>query len=228
MKKILFALIILLSALIFQPAFAAPQAFSKSVPVEAVTNFDSENPVETIDVKILDERELADETVLKEGDNVHFEVLEVKEPKRLKQNANFKLQAKYYIDAKGQKYEFKHDTFARYTTIVDKKDVAKSAALGVGSYFVKGLSVGVAAVEGAVKNEEGNRAKSSVVSVYKASPFSYVEKGQPLKLSQGDSFLLKFNIPDFEDEEEEEPNYEYELPENDAEVTSRSSNAGTE
>lgn len=214
MKKIFLTLIIMALSLAFQPVFATPQALAKSVPVEAVTEFDSEKPVETIDVKVLVDSKLADATELKEGDSVHFEVVEVKNPKRLKQNAKFKLQAKYYIDTKGVKHEFKHETFAKYTTILDKKDIAKNVAVGVGNYFVKGLSVGVAAVEGVVKNEEGNRVKSSIKSVYDASPLSYVEKGQPIQLSKGDYFLLKFNIPDFEDEEDEDvPNYEYTINE---------------
>lgn len=217
MKKILSLLTILAASLLVQPAFAAPQAFAKSVPVEAVTDFDTEHPAKTFEAKILEEHELADTTVLKEGDVVYFEVVEVKNPKRLKQNASFKLQAKYFIDTTGRKHEFTHETFAKYTTVLDKKGAAKSAALGVGNHFVKGLSMGVAAVEGAVKNEEGNRAKSSVVSLYKSSPLSYVEKGQQLKFSKGDSFLLKFNIPAYEeDEKSDAPNYDYTVDEDES------------
>lgn len=216
MKKILSLLTILVLAFLVQPAFAAPHFLSKSVPIEAITGFDTDNPAKTFDGKILEERELADATVLKEGDIVHFEVVEVKDPKRLKQNAKFKLKAIYYIDTTGKKHEFEHETFAKYTTVLDKKDLAKNAALGVGNYFVKGLSIGVAAVEGVVKNEEDNRVKSSVVSVYKASPLSYVEKGQALKFERGDSFLLKFNTSGYDEEDEEDaPNYDYTINDED-------------
>ena len=57
---------------------------------------------------------------------------------------------------------------------------------------MKGLSTGVAAIEGAVKNEEGNRIKSTAVSVYEASPLSYIEKGEELDIKSGESFFLKF------------------------------------
>ena len=70
--------------------------------------------------------------------------------------------------------------------------MAKKAVLGVGDHFVKGLSMGVAAVEGAVENNEGNRLKSGAKSLYKASPISYVGKGQDIQINKSDIFYLKF------------------------------------
>ena len=90
----------------------------------------------------------------------------------------------------------------------DKKELAKSASLTVGSYFVKGLSLGVNAVEGAIKNEEGNRFKSSVVNVYENTPFSYVETGNELNILEGDIFWLKFKTPKDEQDSDETQNYE--------------------
>ena len=81
---------------------------------------------------------------------------------------------------------------ASYSKPIDKGGLAKNAALGVGSFFVKGLSVGVAAVSGAVKNEEGNRVKSSAVSAYESSPLSLVEKGEDLNIEENMHFFLKF------------------------------------
>ena len=52
--------------------------------------------------------------------------------------------------------------------------------------------MGVAAVEGAVKNQEGNRFKSSVSSVYEVTPFSYARKGEDLDVKTGQIFFLKF------------------------------------
>ena len=95
---------------------------------------------------------------------------------------------------------------------MDKKELAKSASLTVGSYFVKGLSLGVNAVEGAIKNEEGNRFKSSVVNVYENTPFSYVETGNELNILEGDIFWLKFKTPNDEEDSENAPNYEYTEP----------------
>ena len=105
---------------------------------------------------------------------------------------------------------------------IDKGQIAKSAALGVGNYFVKGISMGYYAVEGAVKNESDNRFKSSAKSVYENSPFAYVEKGQDIEIKVNDIFGLKFDV-DNEDEENEkettpgkyqEGNFEYEIKSN--------------
>lgn len=52
--------------------------------------------------------------------------------------------------------------------------------------------MGVAAVEGAVKNQDGNRFKSSVSSVYEASPLSYARKGEDIEIKAGQVFFLKF------------------------------------
>lgn len=54
------------------------------------------------------------------------------------------------------------------------------------------MSVGVAAVSGAVKNEEGNRVKSSAMSAYESSPLSLVEKGEDLNIEENMHFFLKF------------------------------------
>ena len=74
------------------------------------------------------------------------------------------------------------------------------------------MSLGYNAVEGAVKNEQDNRFKSSVTSVYENSPVSYVEKGNEIEISKNQVFLLNFKI---KCEKDNLPNYEYEkLPEN--------------
>ena len=64
------------------------------------------------------------------------------------------------------------------------------------------MSTGVAAVQGVVKNEEGNRLKSGVVSAYEASPASYVKKGEDLEFGVKDIFYLK--VPKID-----APNYKY-------------------
>ena len=93
-----------------------------------------------------------------------------------------------------------------YQSVTNRKKIVESAALGVGGFFVKGLSTGVAAVEGAVKNEEGNVLKSTAVSVYQASPIAYVEKGQDLEIKNNQVFYLKFpsvNDTDIDIDDEE-------------------------
>ena len=87
--------------------------------------------------------------------------------------------------------------------------------LSVGNHFVKGISLGYHAVEGAVKNEEGNRFKSSAVSVYESTPFSYVEKGEEIVIPKNNIFILNFKVKG-EENEEDKPNYEFTPLENPA------------
>ena len=63
----------------------------------------------------------------------------------------------------------------------------------MGNHFVKGISSGFYAVEGAVKNEEGNRLKSAAENVYENSVFSYAEKGEQLHIAPNTCFGLKFD-----------------------------------
>ena len=81
-----------------------------------------------------------------------------------------------YKNENGEVIEIKGYYPAKYSTKLNKGEIAKTAALGVGSFFVKGLSLGYSAVEGAIKNEKNNRFKSSVTEVYEDSPFSYSKK----------------------------------------------------
>lgn len=201
MKKIFF---LVFAIVIFCSAVSA-----QTIHVQAVEDFSTDNPPEIFCVKLFDN--LCD----KEG-NVLFkygEILEgevkVSAPKRMKRNAGFSFLPKYVISKEGVKTEITKEYPAKYTTKLNKKDMAKSAVLAVGNHFVKGISSGVAAVEGAIKNEEGNRLKSSAVSVYESSPLSYIEKGKPIVLEEDKIFLLNFKIREDDEEENDEPNYEY-------------------
>ena len=89
--------------------------------------------------------------------------------------------------------------------------VIKKAALTVGDYFVKGLSICYSFVEGVVKNEkDDNRLKSGVKNAYEESPLSLISEGEQLDIKVGDDFYLVFKTK----EDEEEPNYEYTTEEN--------------
>lgn len=94
----------------------------------------------------------------------------------MKRDATFTFVPLYYTNTVKNVVRINGYFPAKYTTKLDKGELAKSAALGVGSYFVKGLSIGYSAVEGAVKNEDENRIKSGAKAAYESSPFSYVEK----------------------------------------------------
>jgi hypothetical protein len=176
-------------------------AYAKTIEVMSLSDFSTAKPPASITVELLDNVDLDENTTLSAGTAVQGKLIDVVSPKRLKKDATFSFEPTSYKDANGETKVLHTNTIAKYSKTLDKGQLAKSAALGVGGFFVKGLSTGVAAVEGAVKNEEGNVIKSTAVSVYEASPISYVEKGKDLVIKTNQIFYLKF--PKVKDEDEE-------------------------
>lgn len=200
MKKILFLILIFI--------FFNSSAHAETIIVQALSEISTSNPPKTATIKILSDIKLDENFILKCGDVVMGYIINVTDPKMLKRNAKFSIQL--FGIFKGNRIESIENTnyIGKYTTKLNKAETAKSAALSVGNFFVKGLSMGYRAVEGAVKNEEGNRLESSAVAVYKSSPFSYVETGEEINIKEGDLFYLKFKTykkeNDDDDEEEED------------------------
>lgn len=165
---------------------------AQTVEVEALSTFSTANPPASIIVKLNEPMALSNDVTLKAGDVIQGDLVDVVSPKRLKRDASFSFKPNFYMGADGITHDIKSDIVASYTEPLDKKQLAKNAALGVGNFFVKGLSMGAAAVDGAVNNNGENRIKSSAKSVYQASPFSYVEKGEDLEIKKSQIFYLKF------------------------------------
>lgn len=192
------------------------QVYAQTVEVCSVSKFSTENPPKSITVKLLEPLELTETLTLKAGTDVKGDLVDVVSPKRLKRDAGFSFKPVSYTGLNGKSDKLNNlNIIATYTTPVDKGELAKTVALGVGNYFVKGLSLGVAAVSGAVKDEEGNRIKSSAVSVYESSPLSLVEKGEDLFITPNQTFYLKFpdiknvEIDNVQDNEVKGQNYSY-------------------
>ena len=177
------------------------EAYAKTIEVVSLSEFSTAKPPASITIQLLDSVDLDETTTLYEGAIVQGNLVDVVSPKRLKKDATFSFEPTSYKDTNGDTKVLHTNVVAKYSKTLDKIQLAKSAAVGVGGMFVKGLGTGVAAVEGAVKNEEGNPIKSAAVSVYKASPISYVEKGKDLVIRNNQIFYLKF--PKVEDENEE-------------------------
>ncbi len=189
-QKILYFVFLMLLSAMFGKTYA------QTVEVESLSVFSTANPPASITIKLAEPLELSDELILDMGTTLNGDLVDVKSPKRLKRDADFSFKLKSYTDLDGMSHKVSQDITASYTEPIDKGQAAKNAALGVGNYFVKGLSMGVAAVEGAVKNEEDNRLKSSVVSVYEASPLSLANKGEDIEIKQSQVFYLKFPKPE--------------------------------
>lgn len=184
-QKILYS-VLLLSVFVYCPVYA------QTIEVKALEDISTANPSKTTSIQLLEPVEIKKDKFVGEGSVLSGNLVDVVSPKRLKRDADFSFEPKTYVDAKGKTRKVKAHIKASYTEPVDKKQVAKKTALTASNLVVAGLSLGVAAVEGAVKNQDGNRFKSSVSSAYEASPFSYVRKGEDIEIKAGQIFFLKF------------------------------------
>lgn len=180
--------------------------FAQTIHVQAIQDFTTENPPKTFSVRLVENLIKSDESVIFNEGDVLEGIITVSAPKRLKRNAGFTFEPKYLISQDGAKSKIEGNYPAKFTTKLNKGEMAKSAVLVVGNHFVKGLSTGVAVVEGAIKNSEGNRFKSSAKSLYESTPISYIEKGKPVVLEKDGIFLLNFKT---DDNLQDIPNYEY-------------------
>lgn len=204
MKKILLTLICLSQ---ISACFAADY-----LKVTAMEDFSTDSPKESFNVRLREEGTLG-KYELPTNSILHCQVLQIVDPKRGKRNAVFFVKPLTYTQG-NETLQIQEDMYGKYTTVVLSKEeikklpywkMVKNGALMVGSYFVKGLSIGVAFVEGVAKNEQDNRLKSGVTKAYEESPISLVEKGEQLDIKTGDDFYFVFKT----EEDEQEPNYTY-------------------
>lgn len=168
------------------------QAYAKTVEVQALDSLSTLNPPSSIKIKLLEQLELSENLILQPETIITGDVYDVVSPKRLKRDADFSFKPVSY-EYEGKTNNIEKEIEASYTSKpLEKGQIAQNAALSVGNVFAKGLKMGVAAIKGAVNNEQENRFKSSIHSAYEASPVSYVEKGQELEIKESDVFYLKF------------------------------------
>jgi len=183
------------------------------VKVASMNEFKTAAPSKTLNVEVLEEAGFGDYT-LKAGDVINCAVIDVDKPKRGKRDASFYVQAVSF-ESNGGVTKLDKAYIGKYSkTVLSKEElknidyakVAEKTVLTVGNYFVKGLSTGVAFVQGVAENKDDGRIKSGVKKAYKESPLSYVEKGTDLDIKPNDTFYLVFKIVD---QNAEAPNYSY-------------------
>ena len=200
-------LLILSALLIINPVMA------KNVKVEALSGFSTANPSQTWKLKVKESFVMEDGTMVRANTIVEGKVVEVSGPKSLKRNATFKFVPVKYYDPKDDKVKnVKRDFEGKYSSIseINAKTVAKKGAVTAGNMLIGSfVAPAVGLVEGAVKNEKGNRAKSAVVSAYESTPLSYASKGKNIEIKQGQVFIMSFKQK--KEEVLDEPNYTYEM-----------------
>ncbi len=180
--------------------FAASSAFAKNIKVEAMSDFSTETPPSVWSVKVVEGFTTNGGYPVYAGSVIKGRIENVKDPKRLKRNANFTFVPTDYFDYNTQQwFKVERNMEAKYSSLsaVDAKSIAKTGAVVVGNKLLDGFfGPGIALVEGAVKNERGNRAKSAAVSVYESTPLSYANKGKELVIEQGQVFVMSFKMPE--------------------------------
>lgn len=207
MKKVL----LILTALLFiNPVIA------KGIKVEALADFSTANPPKTWKLKVIESFTTDNGKTVHAGTIFNGDIVNVTSPKRLKRAASFTFIPNTYYDPQiGYTQDVRRDFEGKYSSRseLNAKTVAKKGAVTAGNILI-GSFVGpaVGLVEGAVKNEEGNRAKSAVVSAYESTPLSYANKGKELEFKKGQIFIMNFKLK--EEEFENKPNYSYEIPNN--------------
>lgn len=213
MKKIVLFLTLILIA--SQPVMA------KNVKVEALSDFSTANPKDTWEVRVVNGFTAKNGHEVPANSIIKGKITNVTDPKRLKRNAGFDFVVTEVYDSQiDEKITVKKNIVGKYSSLTDVTPlkVIEKGAVTAGDKLI-GAYVGpsVALVKGVAQNEEGNRAKSAVVSVYESTPLSYVSKGKELEIKQGQIFVMSFKAKDDDSEEEDKPNYSYTMPEEAAE-----------
>ncbi len=198
-KKIL----VLFLIIIFQSNILL--AYAKKVEVKALLPFDSLNPPKNFSVMLNEDFEVSEVKTLYKYYTLNGYIYEVIPPKRLKQSASFIFIPTSYTDFSHKTYPLTN-VVSKYTTKFALKSFTITSALilAVGLVPAIVVSTGYFAVDGAMKNNDGNRLKSSATEVYDKSYLSMGEKGKNLHISKNQDFLLDIVVI-----KQQEPNYEY-------------------
>lgn len=204
MKK--FLLLLCTMTCLMQPVFA------KNVKVEAMSDFSTANPPAVWRLKVVEPFLGKNNFLVQNGCIIEGKITDVTEPQRLKRNASFVFIPVKFYDENGKVYDIERDLIGKYSVLSDisAEGVARQGMIYAGNKLVDGFfGPGIAIVEGAVKNEQGNRVKSSVVSLYESTPLSYCNKGTEVEIPKGKIFIMSFKDLDAVEQVPEKPNYEY-------------------
>lgn len=189
-------------------------AMAKDIKVEALADFSTTNPPKTWQVKTLESFVADNGITVHQNTIITGKIEKVTAAKRLKRNATFRFVPKTYLDPQvGYNQSVKRYFEGKYSSRseLDAKTLAKKGAITAGNMLIGSfVAPTVGLVEGAVKNERGNRAKSAAISAYESTPLSYANKGKELEFSKGQIFIMNFKLKE-EIEETNKPNYHYEI-----------------
>lgn len=185
MKKFLLIVVLLFTT-------AVVPVLADTMVVQALTPISTNEPDKEVKVRVMRDCFL-DGISLRIGYVLEGKMI-VTDAKRLKRDATFTFYPINYIDNDGNTTHIPELYYGKFSPKfeLDPKSLAESAVLSVANHFIKGISSGFYAVQGAVQNKKGNPFTSAVSNVYEHSFFSYVEKGGALEIVKETMFGLKF------------------------------------
>ena len=159
----------------------------------AVFPFSTENPTTTFTVQMNEPLVINNMISVKEGEYLYGNVTKVVDGQRGKRMGYFVFNPTYLADGKGKVKPLTDKTLkvkVSFYKPFDPKSAAKSIILNIPM-----LSQGVSFIKGVTNPDEdsSNRISSGFKKVYKDSPLSYVEKGEPLILQKGQEVKLNFS-----------------------------------
>ena len=198
MKRIVYSLFLLLITAVSAHA-------SETAMGVALDNFSTANPSKYFEVKLTESVYISETQKFPKNTVFYGRVIKVADGQVGKRQGYFEIHPIKYTTSEGE-FDIKNNALvikiSNYQPL-DKKEIAKKAATtGVTAVAGKVLKVpvlsqGVSFVKGVKNSEEGERKiVSGVKQVYEDSPLSYVEKGDSLKIYNGEKVKLHFSNED--------------------------------
>lgn len=195
MKKIFYTMVLLF--------MTALSVCAETITGIAVFPFSTDNPTTTFTVKMNQPIVINNMISVKEGEYLYGNVTKVVDGQRGKRMGYFVFNPTYLADGKGKVKPLTDKTLkvkVSFYKPFDPKSTAKNLA-ETGAETAAGIllnipmvSQGVSFIKGVANPDEeaSNRITSGFKQVYKDSPLSYVEKGEPLILEKGQEVKLNF------------------------------------
>lgn len=176
-------------------------AYSQTTRVESLQNFSTKVPATVFKVKTLEDIELENSAILREGAIITGSVVHVSPAKRGKRNAYFEFVPTSVSTEKGTFLITTPRNIAKVVGYapIDPDQIIGNVAKTAAGFILTGASQGISFIQGASEAKEGSKIKSGFAKVYKDSPLSYIEEGNDLLVKPGDVLTVKFkkikNIP---------------------------------
>lgn len=195
MKKIFLTMVLFL--------MTAATVCAETITGIAMFPFSTDNPTTTFTVKMSQPIVINNMIAVKEGEYLYGNVTKVVDGQRGKRMGDFVFNPTYLADGKEKVQPLTDKTLkvkVSFYKPFDPKNAAKSLAEN-GAETAAGIllnipmvSQGVSFIKGVANPDEdsSNRITSGFKRVYKDSPLSYVEKGEPLILQKGQEVKLNF------------------------------------